>query len=58
MLEEDHDWKSIFKEAWARSRNKADSNLAVVKVTTEGDVTNQLWPVHQICEKSGEGEEG
>lgn len=33
---------------------KLDSDLAVVKVPTQGDVTDQLGPVHQICEESAE----
>lgn len=30
------------------------SNLAVVKVATQGDVTDQLGTVHQICEEPDE----
>lgn len=30
------------------------SNLAVVKVATQGDVTDQLGAIHQICEEPDE----
>lgn len=33
------------------------SNLAMVKVATQGDVTDQLGTVHQICEEPDEEEE-
>lgn len=38
-------------------RLQAGSNLAVVEVTTQGDVTNQLRTVHQICKESAKREE-
>lgn len=33
------------------------SNLSVVKVTAQGDVTDQLRTVHQVCKKPAKREE-
>lgn len=54
-----HDYRAhSSKREWTRSSCELDSNLAVVKVTTQGDVTDQLRPVHQICKEPAKGEEG
>ena len=34
------------------SNQQVGSDLAVVQMATEGDITDQLWTVHQVSEKS------
>lgn len=36
---------------WSSSRNKTDSNLAMMKVSTQGDISDKLRTVHQICQE-------
>lgn len=58
MPQRSTDWKQAAKrETEPLEAVNTRSNLSVVKVTTQGDITDQLRTVHQVRKKSAKREE-